>query len=226
MNSEPWGCPFCRSYSTIRSQDFSISEHELYIENRHGARVLKTTFVVCANPNCREYSLGVTLFAGKRTPHGRLVAGEEIRDWRLLPDSDAKVFPDYIPEKIRAAYTEACWCLSGSPDAAAVLSRRCLQGMIRNLWSIEKRTLWDEIDEIKDQVEPLTWKAIDKVRKFGAIGAHLKKDVNEMISVKPEEASKLVKLVELLMHQWYVQKHERENQLEEIADLGNSTETE
>ena len=44
-----------------------------------------------------------------------------------------------------------------SAKAAATLARRCLQGMIRDYWDIAKISLKQEIDAIKDKVDPLTW---------------------------------------------------------------------
>jgi len=37
-------------------------------------------------------------------------------------------------------------------------------------------------------VDPLTWEAIDAVRKLGNIGAHMEKDINVIVDVDPEEA--------------------------------------
>jgi hypothetical protein len=42
--------------------------------------------------------------------------------------------------------------------------------MIRDFWKITKPRLIDEIDALKDKVDPETWDAIDSVRKIGNIG--------------------------------------------------------
>ena len=62
------------------------------------------------------------------------VVGDLVKRWRLIPESDAKVFPDYIPQQIREDYVEASKIKELSPKASATLSRRCLQGMIRDFW--------------------------------------------------------------------------------------------
>lgn len=142
----------------------------------------------------------------------------------LRPQSSAKPFPDYIPESIRQDYTEACLIQNLSPKASATLSRRCLQGMIRNFWGISKKSLNDEIKELETKVDPSTWQAIDALRQIGNIGAHMEKDVNVIIDVEPEEASLLIGLIETLLKDWYITRHEREERnknLHRIAQAKN-----
>lgn len=92
--------------------------------------------------------------------------------------------------------------------------------MIRDFWKISKPNLKQEIDELKGHVDAETWDAIDAIRKLGNIGAHMEKDVNVIVDVDPDEAQKLVWLIELLLKEWYVTKHERQEKLKEIAGIG------
>ena len=142
----------------------------------------------------------------------------------LIPASSAKVFPDYVPQPIRDDYVEACAIRDLSPKASATLSRRCLQGMIRDFWKIAKARLVDEIDAIKDKVDALTWEAIDAVRQVGNIGAHMEKDINVIVDVDPDEAQHLIGLIELLMKDWYVTRHQREERLKAIVQLKDAKE--
>ena len=64
-----------------------------------------------------------------------------------------------------------------------------------------------------------TVNALHHVREIGNIGAHMEKDVNLMIDVTPDEAQKLVWLIELLFDEWYVHRHERENKLQELEAI-------
>ncbi|MFZ0703445.1 MAG: DUF4145 domain-containing protein [Candidatus Acidiferrales bacterium] len=109
-----------------------------------------------------------------------------------------------------------------SSKASATLSRRCLQGMIRDFWGITKPNLFQEIDAVRDRVDPQTWGAIDAVRKIGNIGAHMEKDINVIVDVDPEEAAKLIWLIELLLKDWYVLRYERQEKLKEIADMAKA----
>jgi hypothetical protein len=90
-------------------------------------------FILCPNPDCRRETIVVALYEAKRTQSFDFkIEGLPKGMWRLVPDSKAKVFPDYVPEAIRADYTEACRIVALSPKAAATLARRALQGMIRD----------------------------------------------------------------------------------------------
>ena len=60
-----------------------------------------------------------------------------------------QIYPDYIKEDIRNRYNEACSVLYLSPKASAVLSRYCMQGMIRDLWGTDRNNLNQELIEIK-----------------------------------------------------------------------------
>ena len=106
-----------------------------------------------------------------------------------------------------------------SPKAAATLARRCLQGIIRDYWNIKKGRLLDEIKELETEIDPITWKAIDSVRSIGNIGAHMEKDINLIIDVEPKEAELLIGLIEVLIEEWYVHRHERENHMQKIIAL-------
>jgi hypothetical protein len=145
--------------------------------------------------------------------------GGFIREWILIPASGAKAYPDYVPVQIRRDYQEACLIVQPSPKASATMSRRCLQGMIRDFWEVSKPTLKKEIDEIQDKVDPDVWDAIESVRKVGNIGAHMEEDVNVIIEVEPDEAALLIWLIEYLMEQWYINREARRARLAELREL-------
>ncbi|GAM29899.1 hypothetical protein P23_0398 [Acinetobacter calcoaceticus] len=94
-----------------------------------------------------------------------------------------------------------------------------MQGMIRDFWGETKSRLIDEIYAIKDRIDPITWQAIDAVRKIGNIGAHMEKDIDLIIDVDPNEAQMLIGLIEMLMKEWYIARHERQKQLEALIGL-------
>jgi len=144
--------------------------------------------------------------------------------WLLIPESSAKVLPDCVPEAIRDDYVEACRIVDASPKASATLARRVLQGMIRDFWKVTKSRLKDEIDAIKDKVDPDTWDGIEAVRKVGNIGAHMEKDIDVIVDVDPGEAEKLIGLVEMLIDDWYVSREKRKQRLTELKELAQQKE--
>jgi hypothetical protein len=187
----------------------SSNRHTLHFENADGRRSFASRFIVCPNPDCRKFTLTAWLYESAHTPQGGERYLNKLEEWNLVPNSKAKTFPSYIPQPILDDYREACLIRDLSPKASATLSRRCLQGIIRDFWTAKPGRLVDEIDQIKPNVDPLTWDAIDAVRKLGNIGAHMEKDINVIVDVDPDEAELLIGLIETLLREWYVAREER-----------------
>ncbi|MEK8215513.1 DUF4145 domain-containing protein [Paenibacillus sp. FSL L8-0463] len=223
MSNYSWTCPFCNRIATISDSDKSSDYFDLSIKNVHGDKKLIVKYIVCPNPDCKEYTLSAELYDAKFTgtkPYGSSYEStQHLMTWNLIPNSQAKSFPAYIPEAIINDYHEACVIKDLSPKASATLSRRCLQGIIRDFWGIKKSRLVDEIDAIKDKVDVLTWEAINAVRKIGNIGAHMEKDINIIIDVEPNEAELLIGLIEILIKDWYITRFERQERLQNIINV-------
>jgi Domain of unknown function (DUF4145) len=202
----------------ITDSQFSSGKHEFHNNNKEGNLLLRSQVTVCPNPNCKEYTIVAGLH--KETyENGRwIIIPSPFLTWHLKPQSNAKPFPDYIPEPIRKDYEEAFLIRDLSPKASATLSRRCLQGIIRDYWGVSRNRLVDEIADIQEKVDPLTWTAIDAVRKIGNIGAHMEKDINVIVDVEPREAKLLIDLIEILFKDWYIARHERELRVQAVVD--------
>lgn len=195
---------------TITEQRYLADTHTLWIENADGRRTLRSVFIVCPNPDCKKFTLTAELYESvMNASSGREKLVGKLTHWALVPSSASKHFPEYVPEAIRNDYTEACLIRDLSPKASATLSRRCLQGILRDFWKVKPGRLVDEIDQVKDRVDLVTWDAIDAVRKLGNIGAHMEKDIDVIVDVDPDEAGLLIGLVETLLKEWYVARAER-----------------
>jgi len=214
-----WTCPHCQRHVTITTT-ISGANTVLYIENADGRHTLVTTFIVCPNRECKKYTLEAYLHKSTYHPSGEQL-GEVVKQWRLVPPSNSKVFPSYIPRQLIDDYTEACLIKEHSPKASATLSRRCLQGIIRDFWGVKPGRLVDEIEAIKEKTDGLTWEAIDAVRKVGNIGAHMEKDINLIVNVDTNEAELLISLIETLFQDWYVSREEKRKRLERIVGIGS-----
>jgi hypothetical protein len=163
--------------------------------------------------------------------HSRFELSDKIEHWSLLPESSARPLPEYVPEPLRADYTQACRIRDLSPKASATLARRCLQGMIRDFCGIAKNRLLDEINELKKRVasgtapagvQADTIDAIDHVRSIGNIGAHMEQDINVIVDVDPDEAQQMIGLLELLFDEWYIGRHQRAERLKAIGAIASS----
>lgn len=215
-------CPYCSMImpittdtTKVRYPGFISSEDKFHDINGKLVRkeaCLEIKFYRC--PNCEEY----TVFAKGE--------GSKVSDVNTLirPLSFAKQFPEYIPIAIRNDYEEACAIVNLSPKASATLSRRCLQGMIRDFWGITgKKRLIDEIDALEDKVPASQWKVLSSLRRIGNIGAHPEADVNLIIDIEPDDAQKLISVIELLIKQWYIERHEQEQLYADILALDEET---
>lgn len=213
-----WLCPYCNHNATITDSNYSVSRHRFDNGSKLGCLAITTKVITCPNQDCKEYEISAYLSKADNLNYNSSI-GVTLFSWQLKPNSSAKQFPDYIPKAVLDDYNEACLIRDLSPKASATLSRRCLQGMIRDYWGESKNTLNEEIKAIKDRIDPITWQAIDAVRKIGNIGAHMEKDINLIVDVDPQEAQMLIGLIEMLLKEWYIAKHERQKQLEALIGL-------
>lgn len=210
MPNFAWTCPYCGKPTTITDPLFgSGSEPIGTTESRHGLARIHWRAIACPNKDCREITVDVNLFS-YRYEQNKMIIEKYFFQNQILPDSTAKPFPEYVPKEIRATYFEACKIATLSPKASATLSRRCLQGMVRDFWKIsDKPNLYQELEAIKDLVASDTWDAIDGVRKLGNIGAHMEKNINLIVEVDPQEAAILIQLIESLIEDWYMEREKR-----------------
>ena len=227
MEPSSWICPYCNRIATITNSDVTHSEHPFLRVFRDDAYVLLTTVIVCPNSKCQEYTITAALQKGIKRHKRNIAEGNVFPDgsvgpilsWKIKPQSHAKQFPNYVPKPIVEDYEEACSIKNFSPKASAALARRCLQGMIRDFWGIKKATLFAEINAIQEKVDSQTWQAIDAVRSIGNIGAHMEKDINLIIDVEPDEAEVLIRLIETLIKEWYITRHDRQTNLASVIEI-------
>lgn len=212
-----WCCPFCNHNATIGRDNYSSKDFQFHDNNKYGNQLIRIETITCPNPKCKEYTLTLSLYDyTARVPDFSEPDSEPKNIFHLIPAAEIKIFPDYIPAAIIADYKEACLIRDLSPKASATLARRCLQGMIRNFWGVKKDRLIDEIEAIKNKVDPTIWEAIDAVREIGNIGAHMEKDINLIIDVEPSEAKLLIGLIETLINDWYIVRQKRQESIAEI----------
>ncbi|WP_241653280.1 DUF4145 domain-containing protein [Enterococcus hirae] len=219
-------CPHCNSYFALSMDTQRKYTHSFEYANPHEApRVINTNHELNSNidsdiastifykcPACEKITIEIK-------GEGSLF---ENRIVQFYPDLKPKNLPDYIPESIKQDYKEAFLIAKLSPKASATLSRRCLQGMIRDYWQVSgKRNLAEEIDSIRDEISPQVKKVLDSVRQIGNIGAHMEKDINKIVDIEPNEAQQLLNLIEYLVEQWYVQRNETELMLTNIISMND-----
>ncbi len=167
-------------------------------------------------PNCRKISVSLSSYHRGRKEY-------KITPYSFPPDG-AIDLPECIPNAICQDYLEAVSIVDLSPKASATLARRCLQGMIHDFWGIKEKNLNAEISALKGKIPAAQWEAIDALRKIGNIGAHMEKDINFVVDVEPDEAKKLLKLIELLFDKWYIARDDEKKLLSEIIRVSDEKE--
>lgn len=221
-------CPYCNHPTTVTEPNYYDSWERIGIAQSDLGQVgFYIQAITCPNPECKKFWLRAELCNTymEYGTWGNWLKGGVIQNWQLLPESEAKVLPDYIPKQIQQDYYEACRIRDLSPKASATLARRCLQGMIRDFWGISKARLKDEVDALEAGVDSDVWASIDAVRSVGNIGAHMEKDINIIVDVEPGEAQLLIGLIEQLVDDWYMARESRRKRTEDLKKLAAEKET-
>ncbi|MEL0569311.1 DUF4145 domain-containing protein [Citrobacter werkmanii] len=211
-----WLCPFCNHLSTKEAVATETSTHDI-LNTAQGSSNVEITSFTCPNPDCKEVNVEAAFFKRYFAPSGYKY--DLLEFWTLRPQGKVKIFPEYIPQAILCDYKEACLIQELSPKASATLSRRCLQGMIRDFWKVKEKNLFEEIKAIEEKVDADTWHAIDAIRSIGNIGAHMEKDIDVIIDVDRDEAALLISLIETLLNDWYVQRESRRLRSQMIIEV-------
>lgn len=210
-------CPFCESAVPVLSETYreklisflkEFDKHQLILSSASESEFdLKLNKLRC--PECQRTSYTVQ---GIKDEYSYI-------DLPIHPLSKARVLPEYIPSFLREDYEEAYSIVYLSPKASATLSRRCLQGMIRDFFDVSKSTLHEEINEIEKKVSPDQKSVLHSLRKIGNVGAHLEKDVNLIVDVSSEDAEKLLLVLEYFFDEWYISKHNTEVLFSDIKEI-------
>lgn len=219
-----WKCPYCNQVSTKNSYQESYCYTNIHNSIADGVEKPATINVGllthhCPNPECLKFTVTFIMDEVNVISSSYWESVKNLAKAKVLPLGATKVFPSYVPSPILNDYKEACLIRELSPKSSATLARRCLQGMIRDVWNINEKTLAKEIEAIKDKIETDMWDAIDSIRKIGNIGAHMEKDINVVVDVDPDEAQLLIHLLEMLIQEWYVERHNKKSRLAAIKSI-------
>jgi hypothetical protein len=151
-------------------------------------------------PGCEELLVGVK-FAGEELPE--LLNSKLLWPRNILPD----LSPTGLDAHFKSIYDQARSVLDISPMASAVLTRRCLQHVVREKLGIRKKTLFEETAEAvnRQELSMPTRSALDHVRTIGNWAAHPVEDqASTIIDVTQEEAEYTLEVLEMLFHDLYV----------------------
>ena len=216
VNPFSWKCPHCSNFVTITNENCRRQVNEGFPRSKDEKHYFISTFILCPNPNCGQASLLASLNSWKNDGYDESPLGKAYKEWQLIPEPRPRTWPDNVPVAIRQDYSEAVLICELSPKASATLSRRCLQGIIRDVHKVNERTLAKEIDKIKDKVNEETFNIIETIRQVGNIGAHMERDISIIIDIDPDEAQILIQLIETLIQKWYIDDPKHKQRIEDL----------
>ncbi|WP_082547175.1 DUF4145 domain-containing protein [Rhizobium sp. Root149] len=229
MREFNWTCPYCSSHQTVVTAKYDVSTVRFDLGDTVDGKCIGVQIVSigCSNSTCKNVTITLSYGTLKESQfNDDYRINEKILDLPIKPESRARSLPNFIPAPIAQDYLEACRISKLSPKASATLSRRCLQGMIRDFCGIREKSLNLEINELKKQfnegqaprgVSEESFEAIEAIRKIGNIGAHMEKDINVIVDIDPDEAELLLSLVENLFDDWYIERQRRQDRLARVT---------
>lgn len=144
---------------------------------------------------------------------------------RLLPTAyggKSEFRTQEIPDAIFRDYDEACKLLSVSPCASATYARRCIQNMIRTRFKLKPGKLQNEIAILSGmlpQVRQEVVEALESIRKMGKFKALPEDDVRVIVDISPMEAKRVIEIIEILLHDWFVAPEEHNKRLSELRSI-------
>lgn len=220
-----WTCPYCRQKAEVglgcerSTRALQFGRYEVVVEVTR-----------CRNPDCNHLALDVKTYELREYTNPdstvSITRGAIAKQWKLVPESRAIPWPDYVPDAVKQDYVEACKTESLSPKASAALSRRCLQAIIRIFYGISKARLVEEIDALESLVDGPVLEALHALRKIGNIGAHPERDPTVIVDIEEGEAGEMIDLIEILIRETYVARHEREATLNRVREIAERKESE
>ncbi|MCB7038998.1 DUF4145 domain-containing protein [Eggerthella sinensis] len=230
MTGQAWECPHCKVRSAFvpceeqASRAFKkINYYEYGPEIGDSLEIFGEIQVrECQNEDCQKISVYAKAYESCLMPmlDGLGAENHDLTDWIQIcpkPMPDSVDLPDYVPDKVRDDFREAYLIKDISPKASVALCRYCIQYMIRDFWGISKSRLVDEIADLeKSGKSPTSIKMLDAIRDMGNFGAHPEKDTSTIIEVDPEDADLAVQIVQTIIKDWYIDKHEREARISAI----------
>jgi len=163
VNPFPWKCPHCSNFVTITSENCRRQVNEGFPRSKDEKHYFISTFILCPNPSCGQISLLASLNFWKNNGYDEPPLGKAHKEWQLIPEPRPRTWPDNVPVAVRQDYSQAVLICELSPKASATLSRRCLQGIIRDVYKVNENSLYKEIVKIKDKIDKDTYEIIEMI---------------------------------------------------------------
>ena len=167
---------------------------------------------LCPNPQCAR-PVSFLVFGREEISPITLGRLSDVKGLvkRILynPNTVWRPLPPGVPAECAEDYSEACAALPVSPKAAAALSKRCLQTLLRKTAKVKPGSLGDEIQQLIDSktLPSHLVQSIDAIRNIGNFAAHPIKNEKsgEVVGVEPGDAEWNLDVLDSLFDFYFVQ---------------------
>ncbi|TPR12260.1 DUF4145 domain-containing protein [Apilactobacillus timberlakei] len=229
MNDNSFDCPFCGKSFPLIKDTFSIT-HIYFINGMTGRLAMLNTSQAKMNFRNEKNSVNFIMYkcpSCEKTSFEMVGIGTDFNGqprFNIYPKNDGHInYPDFVNKYVRNDYEEAYSILKLSPKSSATLSRRIIEEVIEDFYGISKGTLFNKIKtlESKNEAANIT-NELNAIRQVGNIGAHFNLDANKIPNdVSTEEANLLLQVVEDIINETYVRKHDVESRKISIQQLAD-----
>lgn len=220
-----WNCPTCARDVVVSDESINRQSREMATQFSADDRVVGIDMVLlqCPGKDCgAPYVATRAQWGSYHRAHGYSKFRAETKigtgEFVFAPATAAPLSA-HVPRPVRDDYNEAYLIRTMSPKASATLSRRALQGMIRDRWGVTRHRLHDEILAIREHCDSDLYDAMMALKSIGNIGAHPEMDAAVIVDIQEGEAEELLKLLKLLDNEWYVARAKRLATIQAVKSL-------
>ncbi len=209
-------CPHCDTAINLDTEESGTWLTDDFKETKMGYDV---AFGHC--PECDELIVSLRRGIAKQAKGYDYYELDDVTSEEIIyPKFTNRKVETEVPERYKRDFIEACSVLTLSAKASAALSRRILQDVLIEKFSIKHRSLDKQIEEFitRTDVPSYLSQAVDAIRSIGNFAAHPLKDTNtgEIIEVEPGEAEWLLDVLEILFDFTFVQPKRLEEKKEAL----------
>lgn len=223
-----WRCPVCSHAVIIGDHSIHRSKSSLVASDKGKLVLISSAAIRCPNAACNDIFVAVKAEWARYKLSGPHTVVEPVSpigigNFTFAPSTGAPLSAT-VPQSVQSDYNEAYLIRTLSPKASATLSRRALQGMIRDRWGVRKRTLDAEIKAVEEYCDPDLYQAMMDLKSIGNIGAHPEKDADVIIDIEDGEAEELLQLLKYLDDEWYAAREKKRRRLASINEMAGRKE--
>lgn len=232
--SKAFECPYCGTYTNpgkethcvIVLDSESLCEDTRIVntlENIHDDMKERVVIIqrVCANDECGKAHYDFVLKSYEDWPH---LAQTYAKVYYPKAGKQPEKFPSYVNKLVSRDYQEAFLIQDISPRASAMLSRRCLQLMIKDLWPEKfsgNAILNEMIKAIQPEIPTEINEALKAIQQIGNDATHPQKDLLDDVEITHEIAQIMTQSIAILIREWYIVPHERKERLRKIKQAND-----